>query len=316
MCGKDAGFEEQPRSLLYSFRAHSLNLLLCQQEVIASLPQEDISDHTAAQLRGDINLDQVDVCYRPGEKVIDGLSLQIPASQKVGIVGRTGAGKSTIVRIITRLTGIAGGTLSIDGQDISQLDLHSLRSQIAVLSQQPHLFGGTVRFNMDPTGHYADAALWAALDKAHCRELVAGQLGGLDGRLSSRGGNVSAGQGQLLCLARVLLADCRLILLDEATASLDEELASLVEATLTAEARDATVIHVAHRLAAVGNADRIVVMDAGKVVEDGARTSLLSDPGSLFARLLHHEQDLGHFTSLRDPSATSEGFRRYSTTLL
>ena len=254
------------------------------------MPQEDTAHGKASSFFGEVSMRAVDVSYTLGDKVIDGLSLHIPAGQKLGIVGRTGAGKSTLVRAITRLTRLSGGVLCIDGQDISTLGLHSLRSQIAVLSQQPHLFGGTVRFNLDPAGGRPDAELWAALQKARCSDLVAQRLGGLDGVISSGGCNLSAGQGQLICLARVLLADCPLILLDEATASLDAELSQLVEAVLTAEARDATVVHVAHRLAAVGSADRIVVMEAGRIAEDGQRAELLGRQTSLFYRLARDER--------------------------
>jgi len=173
-----------------------------------------------------------------------------------------------------------------------------------------------VRFNLDPAGGRPDAELWAALQKARCSDLVAQRLGGLDGVISSGGCNLSAGQGQLICLARVLLADCPLILLDEATASLDAELSQLVEAVLTAEARNATVVHVAHRLAAVGSADRIVVMEAGRIAEDGQRAELLGRQTSLFYRLARDERHVGAYARRPQQGCSAAGFRRYSTALL
>lgn len=283
----------------------------------AGMPQEDTAEGTAAITCGAVEFQGVDVCYQPGVRVVSALHLAIPAGQRVGIVGRTGAGKSTLVRVLTRLTRPAKGTVLLDGQDVGGLALRSLRRQVAVLSQQPHLFGGTVRFNLDPTGARSDAELWSALAKARVKDLVASQLGGLEGKVASRGGNISAGQGQLLCLARVLLSDCKLILLDEATAALDADLCQLVEAVLREQAAGATVINVAHRLAAVANVDRVIVMDGGRLVEDGPRTSLLEREGSEFSRLSQHEEQAKAYA--RRPAARSDaadGFRRYSTSLV
>lgn len=236
--------------------------------------------------QGAVSFENVTVRYRAHlPPVLRGLSLAIRPREKVGIVGRTGAGKSTMLATLLRLVEVSEGSVLIDGVDVATLGLETLRHAIAVIPQEPTLFSGKLRDNLDPFGEHADEALWTALRRARLHEVVRALEGGLSATVAENGDNFSAGTRQLLCLARALLRQCRVVVLDEATASVDVETDALIQRLIREEMREQTVLTIAHRLETILDYDRVVVMQDGQVAESGAPGELMRAPQSLFAQM-------------------------------
>ncbi|CAL8082912.1 unnamed protein product [Calicophoron daubneyi] len=227
-----------------------------------------------------------------------------PECRRIGVVGRTGAGKSTLASCIFRLynasvtdadRAIMTGNLSnrgpiiVDGVDLERIGLHELRPRFSILPQEPILFSGSLRFNLDPFGERSEGELWSALRSAHLAQWVESDGVGLDYECGEGGCNLSTGQRQLVCLARVCLSSggrVRLLILDEATAAMDPATDKLVMQTVVGKQfSEATVIIIAHRLATVMDTDMIVVLDHGRVVETGSPAELLANPNSLFSKM-------------------------------
>jgi ATP-binding cassette subfamily C (CFTR/MRP) protein 1 len=226
---------------------------------------------------GRIELFDYQTRYRPGlELVLKGISIAIDKKMKVGICGRTGAGKSSLTLALFRLIEPASGCIVIDGQDISQLGLHDLRARLTIIPQDPVLFTGNVRFNLDPTEKRNDDALWQALEHAHLKAHVESLEGGLDHEVSEGGTNFSMGQRQLVCLARALLRKTKILVLDEATAAIDMETDDLIQKTIRREFKDCTVITIAHRLNTILDSDAIAVLSDGKLIEFDKPSNLLN----------------------------------------
>jgi len=233
---------------------------------------------------GCVEYRHVDLYYnRLAKPVLKNISFKIEAGEKVGIIGRTGAGKSSIITTLFRLYDFEGSIL-IDGIDIRQLGLIELRSAISIIPQTPVLFSTSIRRNLDPLNIYDDFSLWTALEKAHLRETISTLPGKLDFDIGS-GGGFSSGQKQLMCLARVLLRQSSLIVMDEATANVDSNTDAIIQATIRQEFKHCTVITIAHRLETILDCDRIMVLDAGRIVDFDTPGQLMAKNNSFFANL-------------------------------
>ncbi|XP_006736736.1 multidrug resistance-associated protein 7 isoform X1 [Leptonychotes weddellii] len=236
--------------------------------------------------QGSVEFQDVVLVYRPGlPNALDGVTFRVQPGEKLGIVGRTGSGKSSLLLVLFRLLEPSSGRVLLDGVDTSQLELSELRSQLAVIPQEPFLFSGTVRENLDPQGLHEDGALWQALEQCHLSDVIM-SMGGLDGELSEGGRSLSLGQRQLLCLARALLTDAKILCIDEATASVDQKTDQLLQQTVCKRFANKTVLTIAHRLNTILNSDRVLVLQAGRVVELDSPAALRSQPHSLFQQLL------------------------------
>ncbi|KAK9458848.1 uncharacterized protein V1516DRAFT_629966 [Lipomyces oligophaga] len=235
---------------------------------------------------GRIEVDHLTVRYAFGlPRALDNVSFCVSPGQKVGVVGRTGAGKSTLASVFFRFLEAESGKIVIDGLDISKMGLRELRSALTIIPQDPTLFSGTIRSNLDPFDNYRDREIRSALCRAHLLEEENDRLSNfydLDSSISGGGSNLSQGQRQLLCLARSLLKNPRVIILDEATASIDYETDQKLQMTIRRELRSSTVITIAHRLRSIIDYDAILVMDNGKIIEHGTPMELISKDGSLF----------------------------------
>ncbi|KAK7065361.1 Canalicular multispecific organic anion transporter 1 [Halocaridina rubra] len=232
---------------------------------------------------GRITFSQYEARYRPGlELVVKELSCQIDSGEKVGIVGRTGAGKSSLTLGLFRIIEAAGGKIYIDGIDIAKIGLHDLRGRLSIIPQDPVLFSGTLRINLDPFNNYSDVDVWQALENAHLKDYVKGQMHALQTTIDEGGSNLSVGQRQLVCLARALLRRSKILVLDEATAAVDLDTDDLIQATIRKEFAECTIITIAHRLNNIMDSDRVMVLDKGKIAEFATPADLLSNKESIF----------------------------------
>ncbi|XP_005096296.1 multidrug resistance-associated protein 1 [Aplysia californica] len=233
--------------------------------------------------RGDVSFNNYQTRYRPGlELVLKGVSCRIQGKEKVGIVGRTGAGKSSLTVALFRLIESAAGSITIDNINISEIGLHDLRSKLTILPQDPVIFSGTLRMNLDPFDEFSDATLWSALENAHLKSFVETLPTGLNYECGESGQNLSVGQRQLVCLARTLVRKTQILILDEATAAVDMETDELIQKTIRTEFSECTVLTIAHRLNTIVDYDKILVLDKGRVSEFDSPKALLDNKSSIF----------------------------------
>ena len=258
-----------------------------------SQPRRVVDASEAAELkvsRGEIRFEQVSFAYGGPRAVIDGLDLLIRPGEKIGLVGRSGAGKSTVVNLLLRFHDLAGGRILIDGQDIAGVSQNSLRAQIGMVTQDTSLLHRSVRDNiLYGRPEAGDAAMRQAAQRAEAEafiELLRDAKGreGYDAHVGERGVKLSGGQRQRIAIARVMLKDAPILLLDEATSALDSEVEAAIQASLYRLMEGKTVVAIAHRLSTIAAMDRLVVMDGGRIVEEGDHASLLAR-GGLYARL-------------------------------
>ncbi|KAK9886056.1 hypothetical protein WA026_014839 [Henosepilachna vigintioctopunctata] len=228
---------------------------------------------------GEVVFKNFSVKYRPElDLVLKEISFNIRGGEKVGIVGRTGAGKSSLTLSLFRIIEAAEGTIEIDGVNISEIGLNTLRSRLTIIPQDAVLFSGTLRMNLDPFNANTDEEVWLSLEHAHLKSFVQALPMGLSHEITEGGENLSVGQRQLICLARALLRKTKVLILDEATAAVDLETDDLIQNTIRQEFKDCTVLTIAHRLNTIMDSDRVIVMDKGLIAEFDTPQNLLNNP--------------------------------------
>ncbi|XP_078129766.1 ATP-binding cassette sub-family C member 10 isoform X1 [Sander vitreus] len=278
--------------LIFSFTQTEMQLVSVErtEEYSTGLPTEP--QHQNTQLspawpeQGWLEFRGVVLVYRDGlPNALDGVSLVVRPGEKVGIVGRTGSGKSTLFLALFRMVELNQGQILLDGLDISSVGLSQLRSRLAIIPQDPFLFSGTIRENLDPCGRHSDQQLLDVVDQCHLSSVV-NRMGGLDAEVGERGRSFSVGQRQLLCLARALLTQAKVLCIDEATASVDQKTDKLLQQTIREKFQDMTVLTIAHRINTIMDCDRVLVMHAGKVVEFDTPAALCQTDHSIFQRLV------------------------------
>ncbi|KAF5294185.1 hypothetical protein FQR65_LT10896 [Abscondita terminalis] len=230
---------------------------------------------------GKITFSNVSLSYTPNIHILKKLSFEINSMEKIGVVGRTGAGKSSIISALFQLYDTEG-TILIDNVDISTISLEKLRSKISIIPQEPFLFSGSIRKNLDPFEEFSDNILWDALEKVQLKEEIENYALGLHANVCEAGSNFSVGQKQLICLARAIIRNNKILVLDEATANVDPHTDILIQETIRKTFSECTVITIAHRLHSVIDADKIMVLESGKLVEFGHPYTLLQDSNSKF----------------------------------
>ena len=236
-----------------------------------------------------IELKNFSLRYRPEtEIVLNNISFKIEACQKIGVVGRTGAGKSTLWLALTRVIEAVSGQILIDGVDISSISLKNLREKIAVIPQDPSLFEGTLRFNLDPENRILDTELIDILRLASLEKLIDENNEGLNQYIEEKGQNLSSGEKQLIWICRAILRRNKIVLIDEATANIDIKTEETIKKLIDEYFRDATMITIAHRLNTIIKSDKILVLDNGKVAEFDTPKSLMEDTSSMFYNFLNN----------------------------
>jgi len=249
-------------------------------------------EHMLANFRGGLRFREVSLHYDATHKpVLDQVSLSINPGEKVGVVGRTGAGKSSLIAVLFRLYNFRGH-IELDGVDSKRVGLRELRKSMSIIPQDPVLFGGSLRKNLDPFGEHSDQELWAALEAVQLKQLFntgphsSTNSNGLQFQIQEGGSNFSLGQRQLVCLARAIVRRNKLLVLDEATANVDPETDNFIQRTIANQFAHCTVLTIAHRLITIVDSDRVLVLDKGQVAEFGPPHELLQKPDGLFARMV------------------------------
>lgn len=252
-----------------------------EPEAPYEVPEAEPKDWPSA---GEIKFVDYATKYRPeSDLVLKDINFAVNAKEKIGIYGRTGSGKSSLLFALFRVLEATEGRIEIDGVDISKIGLRDLRSAISIVPQSPDLFEGTLRENIDPVGMYQDAEIWRVLGQVRFKEFVEGLKGGLDAPIKEGGSSLSAGQRQLLCFARALLSETKILVLDEATSAVDLDTEKVIQEIVRGpDFADVTLLTIAHRLNTIIDYDRILVLDAGKVVEFNSPKVLLENKDSQF----------------------------------
>ncbi|KAI8809085.1 P-loop containing nucleoside triphosphate hydrolase protein [Cladochytrium replicatum] len=290
------GVNEQIALLLQSLAAleSEMNAVERMVHYAENLPQERPrrleSDPKPAEWpkQGAISFLNLELRYesRPETAVIKDFSADIQPGERVALVGRTGSGKSSLMTALFRIVESSGGSVIIDWRDISELGLHSLRSRIQIIPQEPVLFEGTIRSNLDVEDEFVDDDLWSGLEQVGLKEYVLQQEKKLDAPVTEGGESLSVGQRQLMCLARAILKKPQILVMDEATASVDTKADKLIQESIETNFGETTVISIAHRLNTVAGFDRVMVLDGGNLVEFDTPHNLLQNDISFFTNLL------------------------------
>ncbi|CAF1451360.1 unnamed protein product [Adineta steineri] len=259
------------------------------QEPPAQLPSNFTPPHNWPS-HGQITFNNISMSHSKHSNIplaLDHISLTIQPTEKIGIVGRTGAGKSSFIQTLFRMGTLVDGNIVIDNIDIGTVGLDDIRRRISIIPQDPVLFTGTMRDNLDRFGDYSDAEIWHALEQVQLKTLVSDVMpNGLHSLVSESGSNLSVGQKQLVCLARAILKKSKILVIDEATANVDNATDELIQKSIREQFKKCTVLTVAHRLRTVIDSDRILLLGNGKVLEFDSPASLLCDVNSQFSLLV------------------------------
>ncbi|MCC6487176.1 MAG: ATP-binding cassette domain-containing protein, partial [Candidatus Hydrogenedentes bacterium] len=271
--------------------------------------QPDIVDAPNAvalpALRNEIRFDDVHFSYDGKTEVLKGLSFQVHKGEMVAIVGFSGAGKSTLVKLIPRFYDVTSGSILIDGVDVRGVTQESLRAQISIVTQDTILFNESVRSNIAAgKDTYADERVMEALRAAYATDFVMRLHEGINTRIGESGGSLSGGQRQRLAIARALIKDPSILILDEATSSLDSESERAIQRAIEEFVVGRTSIVIAHRLSTIRRADRLLVLDEGRIVEQGTHDELLEQPESIYRRL--YEVQFAVSEKVEEPAETVE----------
>jgi ATP-binding cassette subfamily C (CFTR/MRP) protein 1 len=260
-------------------------VIIKENETIVK-PLEHRHPPVAWPTRGDVKFVDYQMKYRPGlPLVLNGLNFEVTHGEKIGIVGRTGSGKSTMMVALYRIVEAFGGKIEIDGIDISSLYLHDLRKKLAIIPQEPSLFSGTLRFNLDPLEEYTDEEIWNAVELAQLTHMIKELPGGLNTEVAQSGSNFSIGERQLLCMARAVLRNAKILVMDEATASVDLQTDIMIQRMSRTAFTDCTVFTIAHRLHTIMDSSRVLVLDTGVVAEFDSPLKLLDNSNSILHSL-------------------------------
>ncbi|XP_071949620.1 ATP-binding cassette sub-family C member 5-like [Antedon mediterranea] len=236
--------------------------------------------------RGEIAFQNVEMQYRENlPLVLKGISFEIKTKEKIGIVGRTGSGKSSLATCLYRLVEVKSGCITIDNVDVSSLNLNLLRSKLSIIPQDPVLFVGSIRYNLDPFDQFTDDDIWKALEKTYMKKTISAFQSQLMTPVNEGGENFSLGERQLICMSRALLRKSKILILDEATAAIDTKTDHLIQSTIRQAFVDCTMLIIAHRLHTVQDCDRVMVLDSGKITEFDSPSVLLSNKDTVFSRM-------------------------------
>lgn len=235
--------------------------------------------------QGKIEFENVKMSYRDGPLVLQGVSVTVQPRQKVGICGRTGSGKSSMLVALFRVEQLKQGRILVDGIDISTVPVQTLRSRLAIIPQDPVMFSASLRYNVDPFDRHSDAEIWTALEQVNLKEDITAMPGGLDSPVAEGGSNLSVGQRQLICFTRALLRKPKIVVLDEATAAVDNETDNLIQQMIKKVFKDCTVLTIAHRLNTIIDSDALVVLDQGILGEFDTPVALKDKQGGIFAEM-------------------------------
>lgn len=227
--------------------------------------------------KGSIRFDNVTYSYDSnGQKVLKDISFKINGGEKIGIIGRTGAGKSSLIEALFRMSDCTRGTISIDGVNLRSIGLDDSRNCLSVITQNPTLFTGSLRYNLDPFNEKTNEELWQVLKNVQMSQTIS-KIGGLNFFVKDYGSNLSCGQKQLICLARAILKETNILILDEATSNVDQKTDLIIQKTIRNSFKNKTVIIIAHRLNALKEVDKIMILSDGKLVKYDETKQLLPD---------------------------------------
>jgi ATP-binding cassette subfamily B protein len=252
----------------------------------------------APAIRGEVELRDVWFSYDKAVDVLQGVSLKVEPGEMIGLVGRSGAGKSTLINLLSRFYDVSEGEILIDGHDIRKIDLGDLRNQVGVVLQEPFLFPGTIKDNISysrPGSTFEEIV--SSAKKANAHDFIMRLPDAYDTYVGERGARLSGGERQRISIARAILHNPRILILDEATASVDTETEKQIQDAISFLVKNRTTFAIAHRLSTLRNADRLVVLEKGKVVEVGSHEELVAKPDGAYRRLVDIQNEIN---KLRD----------------
>lgn len=261
---------------------------------------EDPSEESDWPKMGRIVVEKASLRYRDGPEVLKKISFEVKPGEKIGVVGRTGSGKSSLMTALFRIVELSHGTIQIDGVDVSKIGTEPLRRKLSIIPQDPVLFSNTVKYNLDPFGVCTEDELWAVLKKVELNDVIDSLGNKLEETVVEGGDNFSQGQRQLICIARSLLRKPKILVMDEATASIDNQTDGIIQTMIRENFKDATVLTIAHRLNTIMDSDKILVLDDGNIAEYDSPKVLLTKSGGVFKAMVEVDSKKGSSNALNE----------------